>query len=68
MKLKPEQMLYVRTMGKALKVTAVFTDDDSANAYMSNHSDEGVVAEFAPYIFIANVYDNGIQIPREPTQ
>jgi len=64
MKLKPEQQLYVRSMGKALRVTAIFTVDSEANAYMERNKDEGVVAEFAPFILIANIYDCGIDIPR----
>jgi hypothetical protein len=63
--LKDHQDLYVRSMGKALRVTAIFTSADEANVYMATHSDQAVVAEFAPFVLIANVYDPGIRIPRE---
>jgi hypothetical protein len=62
MKLKPEQTLYV--MGKALQVTAIFTDSEEANRYMETR-EEGVVAEFGPYILLAHLHDKGISIPRE---
>ena len=59
MRLNPEtQNLYVRSMGKLLRVTAIFTSDDDANAYMAK-KDEGVVACFGPYILLANMYDKG---------
>jgi len=65
MRLKAEQSLYVRTMGKALRVTAIFTDMAACNAYLERHRDEGVVAEFAPFIFVAHLHDHGITIPKE---
>jgi len=52
-------------MGKVLRVTAIFTNDDDANDYMSKHKDEGVIAVVENFVFIANVYDNGIKIPKE---
>lgn len=59
MKLKDDQILHIYSMGKKIRVTAIFHDDDEANKYMENHSDEGVIACFDPYVFIANVYDKG---------
>lgn len=63
-KLKPEQTLYVRSMGKALKVTAMFTSVDETNEYLASSAgkDQGVVAEFPPFVFVANLYDKGVQI------
>lgn len=58
-KLKDEEKLYIRTMGKALRVTAVFTSDEEANDYMSKNNDEGVVAVFDNSVYLANVYDKG---------
>ena len=57
-----KQMLYVRSMGKLLKVTAIFTDEAAANYYMENVRDEGVVAEFRPFIFMANLHDHGLSV------
>lgn len=65
LKLKEEQTLYVRSMGKALRVTTIFTDDATANAYMARTKDEGVVTEFPPFIFLANLHDQGVKIPEE---
>ena len=62
MKLKPEQIMYVRSMGKALRVTAIFTDAKDANKYMEANRDQGVIAEFKPFIFIANLHDQGAYI------
>lgn len=64
MKLKPEQALYVRSMGKALRVTAIFQTDAEANAHMER-TDDAVVAVFGPLILLADKYDPGINIPRQ---
>jgi hypothetical protein len=39
--LTDQQILYVRAMGKAVRVTAVFNSDDDANAYLTAHPDPG---------------------------
>lgn len=57
--MKTDDELLIRSMGKSIRVTAIFTDLNEANTYMENHRDEGCIAEFAPFIFIANLYDNG---------
>lgn len=59
MRLNDKQKLYIRSMGKMLRVTAVFTNDDKANAYMARHRDEGVVAVFEPLVFLASLHDHG---------
>lgn len=58
-KLKEHEKLKVATMGKLLDITAIFTSDDEANAYMHRNPDEGVVAEIQGVVFIANVHDMG---------
>jgi hypothetical protein len=66
MRLDPDRhWLYVRSMGKALRVTAIWTDVDSTNHYLAAHPDQGCVAEFGPFILIANLYDPGIRLPKE---
>jgi hypothetical protein len=55
---KPEEKLYLYSMGKRLRVTAIFTDVQDANRYMEG-KDEGVIAELGPFIFLANLYDPG---------
>jgi len=62
MKLNKHQVLYVRSMRKLLRVTAIFTDDDEANAYMTKHREEAVVAVMAPFILIADVHDHGLEV------
>lgn len=59
MKLNSEQKLYVRSMGKALSVTAIFTNDADANAFMAKNRDDAVVAVFGIFIFLAKVWDKG---------
>jgi len=63
-KLKEHQAIYVRSMGKALRVTALFTSDSEANQFMKKNPDHGVIAEYSGIIFVANIYDNGINIPK----
>jgi len=58
-KSKPTENFYIRSMGKALRVTAIFESDEEANKYMSSHRDQGVVSQFGPYIFIASLYEMG---------
>ena len=65
MRLKKQQILYVRSMGKALKVTAIFTGVDECNQYCEKNRDEGLVAEFGKYLFVANLYDQGTKIKEE---
>ena len=54
--------MYVRSMGKALRITAIFHMADEANAYLDKHTDEAVIAVIGDYILIANVYDKGVNI------
>lgn len=64
MKLKDTEQLYVRSMGKALRVIAIFEDTDAANDYMARHDGAAVVAVFGKYILLAEKTDRGITIPR----
>lgn len=55
MKLKIEhQIMYIRSMGKALQITGIFTDLNECNKHCEN-SNDGVIAEFGKYIFTANL-------------
>jgi len=60
-KLKESEFLYVRSMGKAHRVTAIFTDDDAANAHMVK-TDEAVMAVMGPFILLARTHDLGVEI------
>ena len=62
MKLNKDQFLYIWSMGKRLRVTAVFHDDDAANTYMAKHRNESVIAAFDPYVFLANHHDKGEKV------
>lgn len=68
MKLKPHEVLWLYSMGKRLRVTAIFTDADAANAYMAHTDDACIAAVGDPenggeFIFLANKYDYGEKVP-----
>ena len=58
----PNHKMYVSSMGKLLRVTACFTNDDEANAYMLKNKDEAVIAVFGDLILLANVHDKGLKL------
>lgn len=58
-KLTECQQLYVRSMGKWLRVTACFPTDEAANTFMARNRDHGVVACFGEVVLLANLYDRG---------
>ena len=51
-----DEILLLNSMGKTFRVRAIFTDTDAANEYMERNSDTGCIAEFSPYIFVADLY------------
>ena len=58
MRIPEQHSIYVRSMGKALRVTAIFLSDDAANRHMARTND-AVVCEIGPYIFLADKGDKG---------
>lgn len=60
-----EVTLYVRSMGKALKVLAIAESDAEANAYMAKHDHLACVACIPPLVLLADRYDPGTRIPTE---
>lgn len=62
MKLREGQTLYVRSMGKALQVTAICDSVEEANRHCELHANDAVVAEFGPYIFLADKGDRGTRM------
>lgn len=60
-KLKKHQRLFVASMGKFLRVTAIFPSDDDANKYTESHRDEGVVACFGSIVLVASLHDHGTE-------
>lgn len=57
------QTIYVRSMGKALRVTALFDNDVEANAWMARHDDDAVVACWGHLVVLADKHDYGIPLP-----
>jgi hypothetical protein len=63
MKLSSNQSLYVRSMGKLLRVTAIFDNDDDANRHMAQSgNNDAVVAVFGKLVLLADVYDQGLAV------
>lgn len=62
--LQPEIVLYVRSMGKALRVTAIADTVEEANQLggRANGDHFAVVAEVPPLILMADRYDHGTKI------
>ena len=55
-----ETKLFVRSMGKMLRVTAMFTDDDDANEHMAKPgNDDAVVAVSGNLVILADAHDKG---------
>ncbi|WP_414462440.1 hypothetical protein [Hyphomicrobium sp. DY-1] len=52
-----EHTVTIRALGREIRVTAIFTTADDANAYMATRPDEGVIAEIAGVVFLANIHD-----------
>jgi len=52
------EQIYIYSMGKKLLLTAVFDNDQDANAHMEK-TDDAVIAVFGKFIFLANKYDTG---------
>ena len=55
---KTDDKLFLFSMGKRLRVTAIFTDLAEANAHMGR-TDDAVIACFGPFIILANQYGKG---------
>ena len=57
------EILYIRSMGKALKVTGVFLNDEDANRFCDEQSEKhGVVACPGFLILTAKMHDHGTKI------
>ena len=54
------QEVYVKTFGRFIRVTAIFTDADAANHYMASCND-GVIAEVEGLVYLAAMTDLGIR-------
>jgi hypothetical protein len=60
-----ENRLYIRSMGKLLRVTAIFDTVQAANLHMQRHREQAVVAEIGTVILLADVHDRGLALPQE---
>ncbi len=53
---KQDEILWLCSMGKRFRVTAIFTDDAEANAHMERHDDQACIANFGAFVILANKY------------
>lgn len=64
MKLSTDQNLYLQGgLGCFHRVTCIFSDSVSANAYLSSSPTESVLAVLDPFIFLAESSDLGLPFP-----
>ena len=57
------EVLYIRSMGKALTVTGVFLNDEDANRFIESQKERhGVVACPGSLVMTAKIHDHGIKI------
>lgn len=62
-KLPATDVIHIRShMGTAVRVTAIFAEPAEANAYMEANPDQGVIAEAAGFVWIANISDLGYPV------
>ena len=54
--------IYINTLGRFVKVTAVFTDEEQANNYLKFHPNDGVIHEESGAIFMADINDEGFKV------
>ena len=59
------ESLYIHDMGKAFRVTAIFSDTDEANRYMEEHTGQSVIACLGPFILLADKHDDGQRLLTE---
>jgi hypothetical protein len=62
MTLTDQQPFFIHTMGRSVRVTAIFTDEAAANAFMAQTPGHGVIDVYGPYIFLASVYAKGTEL------
>lgn len=58
-RLPDDTLHHVRAFARDVRVTAIFTGVAEANHYMEDNANEGVIAEAAGLIFVADVNDLG---------
>lgn len=60
-----ETRFYIRSMGKLLRVTAMFETDEEANSHMEKHSGSAVVAVLGHLVLVADKHDRGVPMPKD---
>jgi hypothetical protein len=60
--LASDQPLYVHTLGRAIRVTAIFQSADEANGFMAAKPGQGVLACYSPFRYLALMSNIGFKI------
>jgi hypothetical protein len=64
MQLSTDQILYLRGgLGRLHRITAIFIDAPTANAYLSSNPTQSVLAAFDSFTFVAASADLGFLLP-----
>lgn len=56
-KLKPDENIWICSMGKKFRLTAIFQSVDETNDYCRKNRDVGVIAVAGGFIFVACLYE-----------
>lgn len=57
--MKEDDKMYIFSMGKKLRLTAIFDNEKECNDYCAKCND-GVIASFGNFVFCADCNDKGI--------
>ena len=60
--LAPDELLYVRAMGRIFPVTGLFEANDDVTAWLRRHPDEGVICVHYGRIYTAKITETGRRI------
>ena len=60
--LNQDQPLFIHSFGRAIRVTAIFQSADEANQFMEIDPEQGVLACYGTFVFVARNSDLGFKI------
>lgn len=56
---KSDEQVFIHSMGKRLRLTAIAVGDEAANRHMAKNTDDAVIACFGPLVLMADRHNNG---------
>ena len=66
--LQPHESLYIRVLGRMVRVHAICATDAVANEYMKYMANMACIAEFGGLVFLADKNDEGIKVPPDASK